>query len=135
SFNLYCTSMEVLKALAYVVGGGAVLSWGAHLFVVSASHLARRLGVSPVIIGLTVVAFGTSAPEMAVNVMAALQGNTDIAMGNVVGSNIFNVAFILGLCALIKPLIVSAQLIKIDIPIMTFASILLWWFSQDLAIS
>ena len=127
--------MEILKAIVYLLGGGVVLSLGAHLFVVSASHLARRLGISPVIIGLTVVAFGTSAPEMAVNVMAAMQGNTDIAMGNVVGSNIFNVAFILGLCALIKPLIVSAQLIKIDIPIMTLASLLLWWFARDLTIS
>jgi cation:H+ antiporter len=127
--------MEIFKAIVYLLGGGAVLSLGAHLFVISSSHLARRLGISPVIIGLTVVAFGTSAPEMAVNVMAAVQGNTDIAMGNVVGSNIFNVAFILGICALIKPLIVSAQLIKIDIPIMVFVSALLWWFSQDLSIS
>lgn len=127
--------MEILKAFVFLIGGGAVLSFGAHFFVLSSSHLARRLGISPVIIGLTVVAFGTSAPEMAVNGMAALQGNTDIAMGNVVGSNIFNVAFILGLCAIIKPLFVSAQLIKIDIPIMLVSSVLLWWMAQDRSIS
>lgn len=127
--------MEILKAILFLIGGGAVLSFGAHFFVQSSSHLARRLGISPVIIGLTVVAFGTSAPEMAVNGMAAMQGNTDIAMGNVVGSNIFNVAFILGLCAIIKPLFVSAQLIKIDIPIMLFSSVLLWWMAQDGSIS
>lgn len=127
--------MEVLKALSFLVGGGLVLSWGAHLFVVSASHLARLFKISPVIIGLTVVAFGTSAPEMAVNILAAIQGNTDIAMGNVVGSNIFNVAFILGICALIKPLFVTAQLIRVDIPIMVISSVLLWWMARDLSIS
>jgi cation:H+ antiporter len=119
--------MEMAKVLIYLIGGGLVLSWGANLFVVSASHFAKRFGISPVIIGLTVVAFGTSAPELAVNVLAALQGNTDIAMGNVVGSNIFNIGFILGACALIKPLLVSSQLIRIDIPIMVFSSTLLWW--------
>lgn len=127
--------MEILKVVTYLIGGGLVLSWGANLFVQSASHLSRRLGISPVIIGLTVVAFGTSAPEMAVNVFASLQGNTDIAMGNVVGSNIFNVAFILGLCAIIKPLFVSSQLIRIDIPIMLTSCVLLWGMAQDHSIS
>ncbi|MFP5386203.1 MAG: calcium/sodium antiporter [Bacteriovoracia bacterium] len=123
--------MELLKVLLYLIGGGLVLSWGANLFVQSASHLARRFGISPVIIGLTVVAFGTSAPELAVNILAVARGNTDIAMGNVVGSNIFNVAFILGICALIKPLFVSSQLIRIDIPIMVGTSLYLWWASLN----
>ena len=127
--------MDIIKVIAYLIGGGFVLSWGANLFVQSASHLARRFGISPVIIGLTVVAFGTSAPELAVSIMAVLQGNLDIAMGNVVGSNIFNVAFILGLCALIKPLFVSSQLIRIDIPIMVLSSLFLFLFSQDYSIS
>lgn len=127
--------MEILKVILYLLGGGLVLSWGANLFVQSASHLASRFGISPVIIGLTVVAFGTSAPELAVNVLAVAQGNTDIAMGNVVGSNIFNIAFILGICALIKPLFVSAQLIKIDIPIMVATSIYLWWTARDNSLS
>lgn len=127
--------MEMLKVLGYLVGGGAVLSWGANLFVESASHIARRFGISPVIIGLTVVAFGTSAPELAVNVLASWQGNVDIAMGNVVGSNIFNVAFILGICTIISPLFVSSQLIRVDIPIMTFSSILLWFMASNQFIS
>jgi cation:H+ antiporter len=127
--------MEVAKVSLFLLGGGGVLSWGANMFVASASHLARRFGIPPVIIGLTVVAFGTSAPELAVNIMAALQGNTDIAMGNVVGSNIFNIAFILGICTLIKPLFVSSQLIRIDIPIMIGASLLLFFMAQNNHIS
>lgn len=127
--------MEFLSVIAYLLGGGLILSYGANLFVNSSSHLARKFRISPVIVGLTVVAFGTSAPELAVNIIAALKGNTDIAMGNVVGSNIFNIAFILGLCATISPLFVTAQLIRLDIPIMVFVSILLWWMSVDYIIS
>ncbi len=123
--------MEILKVILYSIGGVLVLSWGANLFVQSASHLARRFGISSVIVGLTVVACGTSAQELAVNVLAVAQGNTDIAMGNVVGSNIFNVAFILGICSLIKPIFVSSQLIRIDIPIMVLTSLSLWWASQN----
>jgi cation:H+ antiporter len=82
------------------------------------------VGISPLVIGLTVVAFGTSAPELAVSVKACLAGETDIAVGNVVGSNIFNVLFILGVSALIAPLVVSSQLVRIDVPIMIGASIL-----------
>ncbi|MFP5385605.1 MAG: calcium/sodium antiporter [Bacteriovoracia bacterium] len=123
--------MEVAKVVLFLVGGGLVLSWGANLFVQSASHISRRFGISPVIIGLTVVAFGTSAPELAVNVLASLQGNPDIAMGNVVGSNIFNVAFILGICTIISPLFVSSQLIRIDIPIMVFSSGALWFMAKN----
>jgi cation:H+ antiporter len=127
--------METLKVLLYLIGGGLVLSYGANLFVNASSHFARRFGISPVIIGLTVVAFGTSAPELAVNILASIQGNSDIAMGNVVGSNIFNVAFILGICAMIQALFVSSQLIRIDIPIMVIASALLWGMAKDQNIS
>lgn len=126
--------MEILKVMALLLIGGLILSYGASLFVSSSSHFARRLGISPVIIGLTVVAFGTSAPELAVNVLAVIQGNSDIAMGNVVGSNIFNVAFILGICALLRPLAVSAQLIRIDIPVMVVSSLLLFLFARDFSI-
>lgn len=127
--------MEYLKIALLLTGGGIALSWGAGLFVSSSSSFARRFGIPPVIIGLTVVSFGTSAPELAVNLFAALQGNPDIAMGNVVGSNIFNIAFILGICAIIKPLIVSSQLIRIDIPIMVISSLALWSMSQSLIIT
>jgi len=123
--------MDIIIALFALVIGGLVLGYGADLFVDGASHMARRFGISAVVIGLTVVAFGTSAPEMAVNILAAINGNNDIAMGNVVGSNIFNIFIVLGVCATIQPLVVSSQLSKIDIPLMAVASILLWWFAFD----
>lgn len=117
--------METLIIILYLVGGTLILSGGAHLFVNSASHIARRFGIPSVVIGLTVVAFGTSAPEMAVSALASWRGNAGIAMGNVVGSNIFNICVILGICALITPLKVNMQLLKIDIPIMAIASVVL----------
>ena len=123
--------MTLIITLLALIVGVLILGYGADVFVNGSSQIARRFGIPPVVIGLTVVAFGTSAPEMAVNIMAAMQGNSAIAFGNVVGSNTFNVLFILGVCALFKPLMVGSQLIKIDIPIMASVSVLLWWFAQD----
>ena len=85
---------------------------GAEWLVKGSSRLARGLGVSPLMVGLTVVAFGTASPELAVCVKAALRGQPDLALGNVVGSNIFNVLLILGLSALVTPLVISRQLIR-----------------------
>lgn len=127
--------MTFLMIALYLIGGTLILSWGAHLFVGSASHMAKRLGVPSIVIGLTVVAFGTSAPEFAVNIIASLKGNPGIAMGNVVGSNIFNITIILGICAIISPLAVSMQLIKIDIPIMIVTSFILWLMTRDMDIN
>ncbi len=107
------------------IAGLVTLIIGAEVLVRGASRLALSLGISPLVVGLTVVAFGTSAPEIAVSVGAALEGRTDMAIGNVVGSNIFNVLFILGLAALVAPLIVNAQIIKQEVPIMIGASALL----------
>jgi cation:H+ antiporter len=104
------------------VGGIAALIAGANLLVRGASSLAAAFGIPPLVIGLTVVAFGTSSPEMAVSVQSAWSGQTDIAVGNVVGSNIFNVLFILGLSALVAPLVVSEQLVRKEVPIMIGAS-------------
>lgn len=115
--------------------GLVALVFGAELLVRGASKLATTLGVSPLVVGLTVVAFGTSAPEVAVSVNAALSGNTDLAVGNVVGSNIFNVLFILGLSALITPLVVHAQIIRQEIPILVGACLLLFILSLDGKIS
>jgi cation:H+ antiporter len=112
-------------------GGLALLVLGASLLVRGASKLALSLGISPLVVGLTVVAFGTSAPEVAVSVGAVLKGQTDIAIGNVVGSNIFNVLFILGASALITPLVVNVQLIRQEVPIMLGASLLLLAFGLD----
>jgi len=104
---------------------------GAELLVRGASRLAAYIGIPPLIIGLTVVAYGTSSPELAVSVQSGLQGNADIAVGNVVGSNIFNVMFILGISAMISPLIVSRQLIKLDVPLMILVSIIALLFGMN----
>lgn len=127
--------MEILTIVMFLIAGGFILSYGATQFVKSASSIAMTFKISPVIIGLTIVSFGTSAPEMAVNLMAAFQGSTDLAMGNVVGSNFFNTTFILGICSIITPLFVSNQLIRIDIPIMSIASILFWLMSFNQVIT
>jgi cation:H+ antiporter len=100
-----------------------------------ASKLALSFGISPLVIGLTVVAFGTSAPEMAVSVQSAWSGQVDIALGNAVGSNIFNVLFILGASALIVPLVVHQQIIRQEVPVMIGASLLLWAMAADGGIS
>ena len=112
-------------------GGLLALVVGASLLVRGASKLALSFGISPLVVGLTVVAFGTSAPEVAVSVGAVLDGRVDIAIGNVVGSNIFNVLFILGVSALIAPLVVNIQLIRQEVPIMIGASLLLLLLSLD----
>jgi cation:H+ antiporter len=111
--------------LLMFVGGLVALVAGADLLVRGASKLALSLGISPLVVGLTVVALGTSAPEMAVSTGAVLSGRNDIAVGNVVGSNIFNVLFILGISALITPLAVNVQLIRQEVPIMIGAALLL----------
>jgi len=114
----------------FFLGLGALVL-GAELLVRGASRLAATMGVSPLVVGLTVVAYGTSAPEVAVSVNAVLSGNTDLAVGNVVGSNIFNILFILGLSALITPLLVNAQIIRQEIPVLIFASLLLLGLSAN----
>ena len=111
--------------LLLFMAGLAALVAGASLLVRGASALALSFGVSPLVVGLTIVAFGTSSPEVAVSIGAAFEGRTDIAVGNVVGSNIFNVLFILGASALIVPLVVHVQLIRQEVPVMIGASLLL----------
>ena len=115
----------------YFVFGLIFLVIGAEALVRGASRLAAVIGISPLVIGLTVVAFGTSSPELAVSVKAALSGQADIAVGNVIGSNIFNVLFILGISALIVPLVVSQQLVRIDVPIMITVSVVVLILSLD----
>lgn len=120
-----------LMTFVYLFAGLVLLVAGAELLVRGAARLAAQFGISPLIIGLTVVAFGTSAPEMAVSVQSTVSGQGDIAVGNVIGSNIFNVLFILGLSALITPMLVSRQLIRFDVPIMIGASLLAWFLAMD----
>ena len=96
--------MELLKNIGLGIAGVALLYFGAEYLIKGGVAIAKKLGVSPLLIGLTLVAFGTSAPELVVSIQAALTNSGDIAVGNVVGSNICNVALILGLCALLKPI-------------------------------
>ncbi len=112
--------------LFMLIGGFILLTLGASWLVDGAASIAKRYGISSLVIGLTVVAFGTSAPEMVVNVVSALQGTTDIAIGNVLGSNIFNILAILGLSALIRPLPVQESTIRTEIPLSLIAALLLF---------
>lgn len=119
--------MAALKLLAGLV----ILTFGAELLIRSAVKLALAARVSPLVIGLTVVAFGTSAPELTVSIQSAWRDQADIAVGNVIGSNIFNVLFILGLSAAIIPLVVHQKVIRTDVPLMIAASLLLYGLAAD----
>lgn len=112
----------MLIALLQLVFGLGLLTYGAERLVHGASSVAFKLGLSPLVIGLTVVAFGTSAPELVVSVGATIAGNSDIAIGNVVGSNIANIALILGLTAMIRPMSIHLRILKKEIPIMIFVT-------------
>lgn len=114
-----------------IAGGLIALTFGADLLIKGASNLAGRFGIPSIVIGLTVVAFGTSAPEMAVSVNGAISGQADIAVGNVLGSNIFNILFILGISALIVPLSVHLQVFRVEVPIMVAAAVFTYFFSID----
>lgn len=116
----------MLTQLLILAAGIAILSYGADLFVRGASGVAERFGISPFVIGLVIVGFGTSTPELAVNIGAAIGGNTDIAIGNVVGSNIANVGVILGLAAVVAPLAVKLRMVRVELPIVIGISFLLW---------
>lgn len=123
-----------MTILLFILGLIALIV-GAEALVRGASRLAALMGMSPLVIGLTVVAFGTSSPELAVSIKSALAGQANIAVGNVVGSNIFNVLFILGLSAMIVPLVVAQQLVRIDVPLMIAMTLVVHLFSFDSLIS
>ncbi|PPS43205.1 calcium/sodium antiporter [Chroococcidiopsis sp. TS-821] len=120
-----------ITTVVLLIIGLVLLVAGAEILVRGASRLAASAGVSPLVIGLTIVAYGTSSPELAVSLQSAFAGQADIALGNVVGSNIFNVLFILGVSALVAPLIVSQQLVKFDVPIMIGVSFLTQLLGYD----
>ncbi len=117
--------MTFVETSLYLAGGLIFLFIGAEGLIRGASALALRVGITPLVVGLTVVAFGTSTPELVVSLKAALIGNSSISLGNVVGSNIANIALILGIAALIRPLDVHANVIRREIPILIGLSILL----------
>lgn len=109
---------SLLLPVAAVIGGFAVLVWGADRFVIGAAATARNLGVAPLIIGLTIVGIGTSAPEILVSAMAAWQGNPALGVGNALGSNITNIGLVLGATALITPLVVRSETLRREYPLM-----------------
>ncbi len=114
------------STLLLLAGGFVALVVGGEFLVRGASHLAGVLGISPLVIGLTVVAFGTSAPELAVGITSAIDGQPDIALGNVVGSNIANVLLVLGLAALVTPITAGMRVVRREVPIMIAASGAFW---------
>ena len=123
--------MTELEIVLYLAGGLILLFVGAEGLIRGSSNLAIKMGITPLVVGLTVVAFGTSTPELVVSLKAALIGNSSISLGNVVGSNIANIALILGVAALIRPLDVHAKVIMREIPIMIGISVLLLLLLMD----
>ncbi|TVR75060.1 MAG: sodium:calcium antiporter [Sphaerobacteraceae bacterium] len=114
-----------LLTILFIIAGLVLLVGGAEVLVRGATRLSLALGISPLVIGLTVVAYGTSSPEVAVTLQAGFAGDTDLALGNVIGSNIANILLVLGMAALVAPLVVRSQLVRFDVPIMIGASVLL----------
>ncbi len=127
--------MNIVWAVIFLAGGLIVLWKSADLLVAGAVALAQRLGVSPLIIGLTVVAMGTSAPEVAASIAAALRGAGDMAVGNVFGSNIANLALVGGLAALIRPISIQKRTLRREIPAMLVVALLLWPVLRNLSLS
>lgn len=109
-----------------ITTGLVLLTFGAEVVVKGASRLASLLGVPSLVVGLTVVAFGTSAPELAVSIASSIRGQADVALGNVVGSNVFNILLILGVSAIAAPLAVDRKIVRFDAPLMVFVSLVAW---------
>jgi cation:H+ antiporter len=120
-----------LIAFGWFILGIVALVGGAELIVRGGSRLAARLGIPPMVIGLTIVSVGTSTPELAVGVEAALRGNGSLAVGNIVGTNMVNVLFILGLSAFLKPLALKGRILRFDLPVMTAAAVMLLVMAWD----
>ena len=116
---------STIKLLISMIGGGVIVVWGSDITVDSATQIAQMIGLSERFIGLTIVALGTSLPELVTSVVAAKKGNADIAIGNIVGSNIFNILFVIGTAAVIAPVIYDAAFL-IDGVIAVLAGVLLW---------
>lgn len=121
----------VILQVAIFLAGLAVLSWSADKFVYGASALARNIGISPMMIGLTIVAMGSSAPEIVVSAVASINGNPNTAVGNALGSNITNIGLVLGITALIKPLLVSSTTLKREFPLLLVINLIAVYFLYD----
>ena len=124
----------MLSYLTAVVAGLAILIWSADKFVEGAAAMARLLGVSIMIIGITIVGFGTSAPEIVVSIIAVLDNTPDIAIGNALGSNIANIGLILGVTAILAPIPVANRLFKTEYPLLMLATVVMAWCLYDLSL-
>lgn len=121
----------MLLSIGMIVVGLVILVWSADLFVDGAAAVARSLGMSTLLVGMIVIGFGTSAPEMSVSVLSAMQGNPGIALGNAYGSNIANIALVLGVTALISPVVIRSQVLKKELPILLGVTVLAYFHLQD----
>lgn len=120
----------VINLVIFFVGL-VVLSWSADRFVYGASALAKNMGIAPMMIGLTIVAMGSSAPEIVVSAASSLAGNPDTGVGNAIGSNITNIALVLGITAMIKPLLVSSTTLKRELPVLLICTLIAVYFLSD----
>lgn len=120
-----------MSPLLLVLVGLVTLVIGAEFMVRGGTRIAARLGISPIVVGLTVISIGTSIPELAVGIDAGLQGSGPLAVGNIAGTNIVNLLLILGLSAAIRPLLLQRQTVRIDLPMMASAAVILWWMARD----
>lgn len=125
----------MILSILGIIAGIAIVVWGADRLTEGASAIASRMGVSEIVIGLTVVALGTSMPEFSVSLLSALKGSTDIAIGNAMGSNIFNTLLIVGMAALVAPMTITKTTVKKDIPFALIASVLLMMLCIDGSLS
>jgi len=121
---------SVKKDIVLIIAGLAVLIAGAEILLISAVSIARAMGISELIIGMTIVAVGTSLPELATSAVAAFKREADISIGNIVGSNIFNILFILGVTGIIRPVSVHPEAWRLHMPVMIFFSLLLFIFMK-----
>lgn len=115
----------MILSIIYLIGGLALILFGANWLTDGASSVARRMGISDLVVGLTVVAFGTSAPELAISIISAVGGNAELAVGNVVGSNIFNILVIVGVTAIVRPITVTKSIMSNEIPLVILSSVAL----------
>lgn len=127
--------MEIFKIAIYLIAGFVLLYFGAEFLVRGSARVALYYKVSPLVVGLTIVAFGTSSPELVVSVISSWKGLGDIALGNVIGSNIFNIAVIVGISSLIRPIKIDLKVIRFDTPVMIFVSIIFILFLRDFTIN
>ncbi len=125
----------MFESILAVIGGLVLLTWSADRFVHGAASLARILGAPPLLIGITIIGIGTSAPEVLVSISASLSGAPNLAVGNALGSNITNIALVLGLTALISPLAVHSGILRRELPLVLIISLLAMWLCHDLVLS